>query len=163
MRCYKWCASRENRPNGLCRCHTKRRMGVHGRVHPSFGMTPTFQNLTWIWKVGVTPKGHSCPSFFCHDNNKDLKVCFLVTCVRCCLCLPCPMRQDGHGWFVYFRGQIFPRFEFNLTLDHYCNIRNTRWDVHNIAGLRDGIQILNPGGWVIFLPRLYRHNLPCFE
>ena len=26
----------------LCRCHTKRRMGTHGRADPSFGMTPTF-------------------------------------------------------------------------------------------------------------------------
>ncbi len=29
------------RRQGLCRCHTKRRMGAHGRAHPSFGMTPT--------------------------------------------------------------------------------------------------------------------------
>ena len=37
-----WHTSRENR---LCLCHTKRRMGAHGRTHPFFGMTPTFQNL----------------------------------------------------------------------------------------------------------------------
>ncbi len=36
-------ASRENRPLGLCRCHTKRRIGARGRAHPSFGMTPTFR------------------------------------------------------------------------------------------------------------------------
>ena len=34
--------------NGLSRWHTKRRMGAHGRAHPSFGMTPTFQNLTLL-------------------------------------------------------------------------------------------------------------------
>ena len=30
-------------PNDLSHCHTKRRMGVRGRTHPSFGVTPTFQ------------------------------------------------------------------------------------------------------------------------
>ncbi len=28
-------------------------------------------------------RGHACPSFFWYDNNKDLKVCFLVTGVMC--------------------------------------------------------------------------------
>ncbi len=32
----------EKVPNSLSRCHTKRRMGVQARAHPSFGMTPTF-------------------------------------------------------------------------------------------------------------------------
>ncbi len=27
-------------------------------------------------------RGHTWPSFFWYDNDKDLKVCFLVTCVR---------------------------------------------------------------------------------
>ena len=35
-------ASRKKVPNGLSRWHTKRRIGVHGRARPSFGMTPTF-------------------------------------------------------------------------------------------------------------------------
>ena len=43
-----WCASQENRPYGLCRCHAKRRMGAHGRTHPSFGMTPTFREYN-LW------------------------------------------------------------------------------------------------------------------
>ena len=28
----------------------------------------------------------TCPSFFCYDNDKDLKVCFLMTCVICHVC-----------------------------------------------------------------------------
>ncbi len=35
----KWTASHKN---GLSWCHSKRRMGVHGRTHPSFGMTSAF-------------------------------------------------------------------------------------------------------------------------
>ena len=70
-----------------------------GVAHPSFGMTPTFQNLTlltsWIIfsKVGVMPKEGwvqpARPSFFWYDD-KDLKVCFLVTRITyasaCSLC-----------------------------------------------------------------------------
>ncbi len=26
--------------------------------------------------------GHACSFFFWYDNDKDLKVCFLVTCIR---------------------------------------------------------------------------------
>ncbi len=51
-------------------CHTKRRMGVHGRAQPSFGMTPDFSKKKKkivkkkkkflspikIWKVCVIPK-----------------------------------------------------------------------------------------------------------
>ena len=37
------CALRQKVPNGLSRCHTKRRMGVRGHTHPSFGMTLTLQ------------------------------------------------------------------------------------------------------------------------
>ena len=37
-----WAVSSKKVPNGLSRCHTKRRMGVCGRPHPSFGMTLTF-------------------------------------------------------------------------------------------------------------------------
>ncbi len=37
-----WAALREKVHNGLSRCHTIRRMGVHGRAHPSFGITSTF-------------------------------------------------------------------------------------------------------------------------
>ncbi len=33
--------SREKVPNVLSRCHTKRKIGVRGRAHPSFRMTPT--------------------------------------------------------------------------------------------------------------------------
>ena len=43
-----WAPSRKKVPNGLSFCHTKRRMGARGRVHPSFGMTPTFgENNPW--------------------------------------------------------------------------------------------------------------------
>ncbi len=27
-------------------------------------------------------RGHACPSFFWHDNNKDLKVCFLMMRIK---------------------------------------------------------------------------------
>ncbi len=37
-----WAVSHKKFPNVLSH-HTKRRMGVRGRAHPSFGMTPTFQ------------------------------------------------------------------------------------------------------------------------
>ena len=37
-----WAALRENVPNVLSRCHTKRKMGARGRARPSFGMTLTF-------------------------------------------------------------------------------------------------------------------------
>ncbi len=37
----KWAASSENVPNGLSRCHNKRRVGAPGHAPPSFGMTPT--------------------------------------------------------------------------------------------------------------------------
>ena len=35
--------ARHEKTQGLCRCHTKGRMGARGRAHPSFGMTPTFR------------------------------------------------------------------------------------------------------------------------
>ena len=34
-------ASHKKVPNVLSQCRTKRRMGTHGRAHPSFGITPT--------------------------------------------------------------------------------------------------------------------------
>ena len=60
-----WAMLCEKVPNGLSCCHTKRRTGVCGRAHPSFGMTPSFYIffrkrifLTFFfwWKVGVMPK-----------------------------------------------------------------------------------------------------------
>ncbi len=47
--CQKPCDARhekhdkKNLLKGLCHCYTKRRMGTHGRAHPSFGMLPTFR------------------------------------------------------------------------------------------------------------------------
>ncbi len=38
-----WAALCEKASYVLNQCHTKRRTGVHGRVHPSFDMTLTFQ------------------------------------------------------------------------------------------------------------------------
>ena len=38
-----WEALHEQVPNVLSHCHTKRMTGARGRVHPSFGMTLTFQ------------------------------------------------------------------------------------------------------------------------
>ncbi len=71
---HKWCASRENRPQGICRCHTK-----NGRAHHSFGMTPTFREYDlWSQKTQIL-KSRPRPSFFWYDNDKDHKVCFLVT------------------------------------------------------------------------------------
>ena len=40
-----WPALREKVPNVLSHCHTKRRMPVH----PSFGMTPTFQMFFFLF------------------------------------------------------------------------------------------------------------------
>ena len=41
----KWRSPSGQEPpiNCLSRCHTKRRMSAHCRVHPSFGMTTTFE------------------------------------------------------------------------------------------------------------------------
>ena len=44
----KWTWSCKKVPHALSRCHTKIRMSVRGPAHPSFGMTPTFQNLTLL-------------------------------------------------------------------------------------------------------------------
>ena len=38
-----WVVLRKTVPNALSWCHTKRRTGAHGRVHPSLSMTPKFQ------------------------------------------------------------------------------------------------------------------------
>ncbi len=93
-------------------CHTKRRMGAHGRAH----LLLVWHQLFRIWlcwhhrllvyshKVGVMPKEgwthHSRPSFFWFDNDKDLKVCFLVTRVIC-VCLYCYVCVK-HLWFLFF-------------------------------------------------------------
>ncbi len=54
-----------------------------GRTHPSFGMTPTFQNLSVLTSQIIFSKSrcHTAPrpSFFWHYNDKDLNVYFLVT------------------------------------------------------------------------------------
>ncbi len=75
----KWCASQENRPQGLCRCHTK--MGARGTDFSEFDSADI---IDYILKKSVSCKkkdghGHAHPSFFWYDNNKELKVCFLVT------------------------------------------------------------------------------------
>ncbi len=97
-----WAALREKGP--FCPeslqwcCHTKRRIGAHGRVRPSFGMTPNvpyterkkwsrngsrvepFQNssrvepfwLHFFFSVQYQVKGergHTHPSFFWYDND----------------------------------------------------------------------------------------------
>ena len=84
-------------PNGHMTRVTRKRtlrflLSYHGhvtRAHPSFGMTPSFQNLTadiinHILEKSVSCQkkdgcGHARPSFFSYDNDKDLKVCFLMT------------------------------------------------------------------------------------
>ena len=59
-------------------------MGARGHNHPSFGMTPTFQNfdsadiIDYILEKLVSCQkedGHNyaCKSFFWYDNGKDLK------------------------------------------------------------------------------------------
>ncbi len=55
-------------------------------------MAPTFREYD-LWKDSNSKKsvsyqkkdgrGHARPSFFWYDNDKDLKVCFPVTHVRC--------------------------------------------------------------------------------
>ena len=104
------CVSRDNRPQGLCHCHTQRRiggLGPCGKCPRSFINTNvTLQWLTapssdhiWVWhrlqniiyegsrvifysrcrtqrRIGGAPARQS---FFGYDNDKDFKVCFLVT------------------------------------------------------------------------------------
>ncbi len=41
MTLHMLCVLRENRPQGLCRCHTQRRIGGCGPTNPSLGMTLT--------------------------------------------------------------------------------------------------------------------------
>ncbi len=75
-----WRASRENRPLGLWRCHTQRRWAGAPSI------------LLWVWHsykiplcclhrlysvVCVIPR----EGFYGYDNDKHLKVCFLVTCI----------------------------------------------------------------------------------
>ncbi len=36
-----------------------------------------------LWYQKKDGHGHACPSFFGYDNDKDLKVCFLVTYIVC--------------------------------------------------------------------------------
>ncbi len=102
-------------------------VGVFGRAHPSFGMTPTFREYdllsqkTQILKSRCHTKrsrgakdsnsktslsdqkkdgrGLARPSFFWYDTDKDLKVCFLVTCVMYVSHVlqdqPCPARPQS--------------------------------------------------------------------
>ncbi len=69
--------------------------GARGRAHPSFGMTPNFSEfdsadiVDYVLKKSVScqkkdGRGHARrASFFWYDNEKDLKVCFLMTNVKC--------------------------------------------------------------------------------
>ncbi len=53
--CDRWTVSPENRPDDLCRCHTKWRIGSRGPTNPSFGMTPTI-----IHCAKLIPASFSC-------------------------------------------------------------------------------------------------------
>ena len=70
-----WAVLCEKVPNLLSRCHTKRRLGGHGRARPSFGMTPTFQIfLGFFFEKSMSYQKKSVsyqmrPSFFWYDNN----------------------------------------------------------------------------------------------
>ncbi len=69
-----WRSSWENRPWGLCRCHTK-------SIHIQWtAFRLRFLNI--LEKLVSCQKkdgrGYAHPSLFWHDNDKDLKVCFLV-------------------------------------------------------------------------------------
>ena len=49
-----WIASSKKVLNDLSRCHNKRRIGVGGRTHLSFGMTSTFcWNLTLLTSADI--------------------------------------------------------------------------------------------------------------
>ena len=61
-------------------CHTKRRVGWYDNDFSEFDSADT---IDYILKKSVSyqkkdGRGHVRPSFFWHDNDKDLKVYFLV-------------------------------------------------------------------------------------
>ena len=57
----------------LCRSLS---LSYRGHAHPSFDFYTLEKSVSCQKKDG---RGHVCPSFFWYNNNKDLKVCFLVT------------------------------------------------------------------------------------
>ncbi len=81
-------ASREKVPNVLSQCHTKRSMGVRGRAHTSFGMTPTFHIFLNFFFLGVSiffsffeksvsykkkdGRGHARPSYFWYELTQAI-------------------------------------------------------------------------------------------
>ncbi len=80
--CNLTCATRKQTLRSLSLSYQKK----DGRAwpRPSFFWHDTnFSAESNSQKVGVVPKeGWARPSFFSYDNDKDLKVCFLVTCVN---------------------------------------------------------------------------------
>ena len=90
---HMWRAPRENRPQDLYRCHTKRRMGARVHAHPSLAWHRPFENIisrVKFWKVGVIPKeGPARPRkpilLLVWQRHLDLKICFLVTRGEICL------------------------------------------------------------------------------
>ncbi len=66
------------KPSGLSHCHTKTRMGARDTDFSEFDSA---EIIDYFLEKSVSC--HARPSFFWYDNNKDLKVCFLVTRVLC--------------------------------------------------------------------------------
>ena len=80
---YIWHASLENRPKDLSLSYQKK--DGHAWQRPSFFWYDTdfseFDSagiIDYILEKAVSY--HMCQSFFWYDNDKDLMVCFLVTC-----------------------------------------------------------------------------------
>ena len=78
---HRWRVSRENRSQGLCRCHTKRRVAAPILLlvwHRIFRVWLCWHYGLYSRKVCVMRKkdgrGHSHPSFFWYDNDKDLNM-----------------------------------------------------------------------------------------
>ncbi len=65
----------EKAPNVLSRCHTKRRMRLHGQVHPSVGMTSAFD--TFFCRCRFRTK--KSPSFHWYDIISGHQRPFCVT------------------------------------------------------------------------------------
>ena len=111
-----WCASRENRPYSLCRCHTKRRMGAApilllawhrllqniiydvSRVkfwnvtyaHPSFGMTATKTlRSIFLWRASAVLQIGCSPLGNVNQSERESGRCWrAVVCQGCCFSFP---------------------------------------------------------------------------
>ncbi len=57
-------------------CHGAYKLHVGPKVYQQLNIIVRAKYMSYQKKDG---RGHAHPSFFLYDNDKDLKVCFLVT------------------------------------------------------------------------------------